>query len=338
MPKKVNLGLIGCGGIMHWHVDQLQQVKPAQIAALADTSKASLKRMLERHPHLAGLPTFADYHEMLAQVPLDGVIIATPHTLHFEQIMTCLDRGLHVLTEKPMVCSVAHAKVVIRKAAQKKRILMISYQRHFFPAFRYARQLIAEGRIGKVIFVAALQAQQWLRGTKGTWRQDPALSGGGQLNDSASHLIDSMLWVTDLPPESVYAQIDNRGTRVDVLSALTIGFKGGALGSMAVVGDAPDWWEEMTFYGDKGAIYLRDNRLILQSYQRPRKGGWPKAKTNDITDKYKYRGNFDKNFVDSILGKDEPQTPPLWGLRVIQLTEAAWESARTGRPAKVKTG
>ena len=56
----------------------------------------------------------------------------------------------------------------------------------------------------------------------------------------------------------------------------------------------------------------------------------------DVTDQLKYEGNFDKNFVDSILGKDVPQTPAMCGLRVMQLTEAAWESGKTGGVVKVK--
>jgi len=263
---------------------------------------------------------------------MDGVIIASPHTVHFEQIMTCLDRGLHVLAEKPMVCSVAHAKAVIKKANQKKRLLMISYQRHYSPAFRAAREIVQSGRIGKLTYIAALQGQEWLRVTKGTWRQKPELSGGGQLNDSASHLLDIILWVSNLQPASVFARMDNRGTKVDINSGLTVQFKEGAIASIAVVGDAPGWWEEVTYYGDKGALYIRHDRVLLQT---PNPKGWG-AQTGDVTDKLKYKGNADKNFVDSILGKDEPQTPPICGLRVIQLTEAAWESGRTGKPAKVK--
>ena len=228
-----------------------------------------------------------------------------------------------------MVCSVRHAKAVMRNSERKGLIFMLAYQRHFSPAFRYAKQLVAEGKIGKVTFVQALQAQEWLRATAGTWRQDPTLSGGGQLNDSASHLLDIILWVTDLVPNTVYAEINNRGTKVDILSGLAVRFRGGAIGSLAVVGDAPSWWEEVTFYGEKGALYVRDNRLLLQT-------GSPKAKTTDVTERKRYRGDADKNFVDSILGRDEPQTPPIWGLRVTQLTEAAWESGRTGKPAKVK--
>jgi len=329
MAKQVKLGLIGCGGIMSMHVDQLAPVKAAKIVGLADTSEDMLRRLVGRHPHLDGLPWFSDYREMLKEVPMDGVIIATPHTLHYEQIMTCMDRGLHVLGEKPMVCSVRHAKAVMRNSERKGLIFMLAYQRHFSPAFRYAKQLVAEGKIGKVTFVQALQAQEWLRATAGTWRQDPTLSGGGQLNDSASHLLDIILWVTDLVPNTVYAEINNRGTKVDILSGLAVRFRGGAIGSLAVVGDAPSWWEEVTFYGEKGALYVRDNRLLLQT-------GSPKAKTTDVTERKRYRGDADKNFVDSILGRDEPQTPPIWGLRVTQLTEAAWESGRTGKPAKVK--
>lgn len=208
---------------------------------------------------------------------------------------------------------------------------MIGYQRHYFPAFRLARRMIASGKLGRVTFIAALQAQDWLRGTRGTWRQDPDLSGGGQLNDSGSHLLDAILWVTGLIPNVVRAQIDNRGSKVDILSGLTVRFEGGAIGNIAVVGDAPEWWEDVTFYGEEAALYLRDNRLVLQSRSRAGTG-----KAEDITGKLKYKGDPDKNFVDSILGRDEPQTPAICGLRVAQLTEAAWQSARTGKPVKVK--
>ena len=331
MARRVKLGLVGCGGFMRAHVRRLAAVRAAEIAALVEPSSRNLKGFLGHHPELEDLPTFRDDQDMLGRVELDGVVIASPHTLHYEQIMGALDHGLHVLTEKPMVCSVREAKEVISKAKRKSRLLMIGYQRHYLPAFRLARRMIASGKLGRVTFVAALQAQNWLRGTRGTWRQDPDLSGGGQLNDSGSHLLDAILWVTDLTPDVVWAQTDNRGSKVDILSGLTVRFEGGAIGNIAVVGDAPEWWEDVTFYGEKAALYLRNDRLILQSRSRDGAG-----KTEDMTRKLKYKGDPDRNFVDSILGKDEPQTPALCGLRVAQLTEAAWQSARTRKPVKVK--
>lgn len=332
MANRVKVGLVGCGGIMHWHVGNYKEIKQAEIAALVDTNPTHMATMVEKHPELEGVPQFKDYQKMIASVDLDAVVIATPHTLHCEQILTCLGAGLHVLTEKPMVCSVTDAKKVIRKTEQTGLVTMISYQRHFMPAFRLARKMVAEGKIGKPTFVSALQAQDWLRGTKGLWRQVPKLSGGGQLNDSGSHLVDIMLWVSGLVPDTVYAEIDNRGSKVDILSALSFKFKGGAIGTMAVVGDAPGWWEDITFYGEEGGLYVRDGKLLHSTRS---KGKWG-AELTDVTDKLKYNSNFDRNFVDSILGKDEPQTPPVCGLRVMQLTESAWESGKTGKPVKVK--
>lgn len=332
MAREVKLGLIGCGGFMQHHVNQILEVKSAEIAALVDPSRASIRRMVGSHPSLAGAPTFADFREMLAEVEIDGVVIATPHTLHFEQIMGCLEAGVHVLCEKPMVCRVDHAKKIMRKAKKTGKVVMISYQRHFSPAFRLAKKMIEEGKLGKLTFVSALQAQDWLRGTKGLWRQDPKLSGGGQLNDSGSHLVDIMLWVTGLEPTSVFAEISNRGTKVDILSALTLKFKGGAIGTMSVVGDAPGWWEDITFYGEEGGLYVRGDQL-LHSYRG--KAKW-RAELKEMTAKSKYNSNVDKNFVASILGKEEPQSPPECGLRVAQLTEAAWESARTGKEVRVR--
>jgi len=332
MPRKVKIGLIGCGGIMDWHVRNYQAINQAEIAALTDTSKPQMSAMVGEHPQLQGLPQFTDYRKMIERVDLDAVVIATPHSFHFDQIVTCLGAGLHVLTEKPMVCSVAHAKQVIRKVEQTGNVMMISYQRHFSPAFRLAKDMIEKGRLGELTFIAALQAQDWLRGTKGAWRQDPKLSCGGQLNDSGSHLVDIILWVTGLTPDTVFAQINNRGAKVDILSALSLKFRGGAIGTMSVVGDAPGWWEDITFYGEEGGLYVRRDQL-LHSYRGKKQ--WS-AELEELTAKSKYRSNFDKNFVDSILGKDKPQTPPICGLRVMQLTEAAWESGRTGAPVKVK--
>ena len=332
MAKKVKIGLIGTGGIMHWHARNYKDIKQAEVAGLTDVSKDNLAKMVAEHPELAAVPTFSDYKEMISSLDLDGVVIATPHTLHPEQILTCLDKGINVLSEKPLSCSVVDAKKIMRKAEQKGLIAMISYQRHFDPAFRLAKKMIAEGKLGRLTFVAALQAQDWLRGTKGTWRQKLALSGGGQLNDSGSHLVDIILWVTGLVPATVFARVDNRGTEVDILSALTMTFKGGAMGTMSVVGDAPGFWEDITFFGEEGTLYVREGRL-KHAFRTTK--GWG-SETTDITEKLKYSGNFDRNFVDSILGKDEPQTPAICGLRVMQLTEAAWESGRTGAPAKVK--
>jgi predicted dehydrogenase len=343
VARKVRIGLIGCGGIMGSHVSNYQAIKQAEITALADVKRAQIAATVAKHPELDGLPQFSDYRKMIGKVELDGVVIATPHSLHFDQIATCLRAGLHVLIEKPMVCTVAHARQVVKMAEKTGKVLMISYQRHYSPAWRLVKKMIEQGKLGKLTFVSALQAQDWLRWTKGGWRHNPELSCGGQLNDAGSHLIDGLLWVTGLQPETVFAQVSNRGTKVDILSGVTVRFRGGAIGTLSVVGDAPGWWEDIAFYGEKGGLYVRRDYLRMpddQLFQTSRGRSLFSAELKELTVSSKYSSNADKNFVYSILGKDEPQTPAIWGLRVMQLTEAAWTSARIGaavraqRPAK----
>jgi len=203
--EKIRMGFIGCGGNATGHIGRALEMPEVRVAALCDVNSASIARVKERYPALGEAPVFADYQKMLAQVELDAVEISTPHTLHFEQIMASLDRGLHVLTEKPMVCTSAHARAAIEKSRAAGKILMVAYQRHLAPQFRYVRNQIMAGELGKIQFISALQDQNWYLGTLGTWRQQLSLSGGGQLNDSGSHLLDILLWMTGLEVEEVQA-------------------------------------------------------------------------------------------------------------------------------------
>jgi predicted dehydrogenase len=231
-----------------------------------------------------------------------------------------------VLAEKPLTCTIQHAKALIRKASAVNRILIISYQRHFDPQFRFMRSQIAKGAIGEVQYVQAIQSQEWLRVTKGMWRQSIALSGGGQLNDSGSHLIDIIMWVTGLKVAEVFAVQENFGGEVDINSTLSMKFQNGALGSMSVIGNAPGWYEDHSIVGSKGALYLRQGIGLIQQ----------DAQGRPVTVRLpKYTKDPDSNFVDSILGKDVPQTPPECGLRTIEVTEAAWRSAASGKAVRV---
>jgi len=328
MARKLRIGFIGAGGMSHGHYKRLHATKKAQVVALNEPSEKMIERFHAHFEDSKGLPVYEDYRDMLRNEDLDGVVVLSPHTVHFEQTSAALDKGLHVLTEKPMVCTIRRAKALIEKAKKAKRVLMISYQRHYDPLFRYMREQIAKGAIGKVQYVQAIQSQEWLRITKGTWRQKLALSGGGQLNDSGSHLVDIVMWVTGLKVSEVFAVSDKFGTEVDINSSLAMRFENGAMGSMSVIGNAPGWYEDHSIVGSKGALYLRQGKadpLLQQDAQgRPVKVKLPK-----------YTKNPDSNFIDAILGKDVPQTPPECGLRTIEVTEAAWKSAATGKPVRV---
>lgn len=325
MSDKVRMGMIGCGGISGGHIRRTLEIPEADIVALCDISDASIERITTAIPEIKDLPVYEDYREMMDKVPMDAVQIMTPHTLHFPMGMDALDRNLHILMEKPMVCTVDHAQKLMAKAQEKDRVIVLSYQRHYQPAFRYMKNVIEEGVLGEVTFISALQCQNWKKGTVGKWRQDPALSGGGQLNDSGSHLIDVLLWVTGLAVDEVSAYIDNLGTLVDINSSLAIKFTNSAQASVSVVGDAPPFYEDFTIWGENGVLFYRNGALTHCG---------PDG-TMVTPEDMPAASNPDRNFVDCILGRDVPWSPSICGLRVIELTEAAWKSAEKGCAVKV---
>ncbi|MDA0744975.1 MAG: Gfo/Idh/MocA family oxidoreductase [bacterium] len=328
--EKVRIGMIGCGGNASGHIRRLMEMPEVELVGLADVSEASFDRLFERVPEAKQIPHFTDYRDLLGTVDMDATEISTPHTLHFEQIMASLDRGLHVLTEKPMVCTVEHAEEVIARSEEAGKILMVSYQRHFASQFRFIRNQIQSGEIGEVQFISALQDQQWYRSQQGKWRQEPSLSGGGQLNDSGSHLLDIVLWMTDEEVAEVSAFMEYFDAKVDINSALSIRFANGALANLSIVGNSvgPGMWEDITIWGSKGVLYSRNGKLTCKY------GGKDPVEVDNLPSRF---GSPDQNFVDAILGRDEIQVPAICGLRVIQLTEAAWASAQKGgRPVKIK--
>jgi predicted dehydrogenase len=137
-----------------------------------------------------------------------------------------------------------------------------------------------------------------------------------------------LLFITGLSVEKVFGFIDNMTVPVDINSALSLKFKGGAQGNISVVGNAPSWYEDITIWCSNGAFYMRNGKLEVSDAVGKR--SVPTAADLPAGD------NPDNNFINAINGKAEIGSTALWGLRVIELTEAAWESAASGEVACVK--
>ncbi len=319
--------MVGCGGFQRYRVSNLLKVKEAEIVALVDPSAEQVSLMKEAHPSTYELPSFEDHKAMLAEIKPDAIMIATPHTQHVDQIIDGLEAGANVCCEKPLVTTVADAHKIIQLRDRVKKIGMVSYQRHFQAEYRTIREKIQSGEAGPVQFIAALQGQSWLKGTKGTWRQLHSLSGGGQLNDSGSHLIDIILWSTGVSVDSVSAYTDNFGTEVDINSSLALKFKSGALGTLSVVGNGFGWHEDVTIFCENMVFYVREGKLSTVD-----------RKDNRFKAEHLGGGSTpDQNFIDAIRGVAECESPFESGLEVIRLTEAAWASAEQGGRAVAVT-
>jgi predicted dehydrogenase len=328
--RKVRVAFVGTGGNARAHMRDVHRDPLAEISALCDTSAQALADTVARLPELAAVPQFSDYRTMITEVKPDGVVISIPHTLHFAAAAYALEHGVSVESEKPLTCSPEDARALITRRDRTGLVLTVGYQRHYQGVWRWVHEHVAGGASGPVHFVEAWQCQNW---GGGGWRGVPELSGGGQLNDSGSHLCDMMLWAGGIRPTEVFAFQENRGLQVDRISAISFRFPGPGVGTMAIIGDSVRGMDEgMQFWCRDGRVRVDgiDNQVKV-TYFSPDGAAHPVA-VEEIPD---YPVNKDGNFVRCILGQDEPQVPAECGLAVAAFTEAVYRSVRNNAPAKV---
>lgn len=311
---------------MRHRLNNLLPLPEVHVIGMVEPSTEQIRLTRHAHPALAETPGFETLSAALTGSP-DAVVISTPHTQHVHQVVESFEAGAHVLVEKPLATSVADCRRCIAARDLAGKVGAVSYQRHGSPVFQELHEICTSGRYGRLLMFNSHLAQDWLKLTAGSWRQDPGLSGGGQINDSGSHMIDILLWATGLQADEVTSYMDNRESAVDINSVVNIRFEGGALGSLTIIGDAPLWQERHSFWFEEAAVFLDEDRMEIHDRQGRR----------TVTDRWARASTPDANFVAAILGQAEVAAPFECGLNTIALTEAAWSStAQHGAPVKVE--
>jgi predicted dehydrogenase len=197
--KKLRGALVGYGFIMErgHSAGYRERAKAAandtsdvEIVAVADVSEE--RRELARR-HFPGVRVYADHRALLAaeHSNLDFVDVATPPSDHAEVAHAALDRGLHVLCEKPLATSIEDARAMLRHAAEAQRVLYPCHNYKHAPVIKTVRGVIDSGRIGKVHLVTlqtfrnthAKGVDEW----RTDWRRERRYSGGGIAMDHGSH-------------------------------------------------------------------------------------------------------------------------------------------------------
>src|SRR6185312_13102682 len=136
------------------HLPLLAARQDVELAAVCRLGADELRRVAERYGF--GFAT-EDYHALLAQ-PLDAVIVASPHTLHFEHARAALEKGLHVLVEKPMTTNSGEAWELVRLAQERGVHLMVPYGWHYKPYIQEAKRLMDLGVVGGIQHVSVHMA------------------------------------------------------------------------------------------------------------------------------------------------------------------------------------
>ena len=185
MTDKLRWALAGIGDIARKRV----------IPAIQSEPRSTLYGFITRDPAKAqefpGTKSWATVEDAVADPAVDAVYIALPVALHAHAAITALRAGKHVLCEKPMAVNFAQSQQMVAEARASGRFLGVSYYRRLYPKLIRAKQLIAEGAIGRPLLADA-NCHSWLDTEGRDWLRDPALAGGGALYDIASHRIDAM--------------------------------------------------------------------------------------------------------------------------------------------------
>ena len=330
MSDKIKLAVIGCGSMGGDQIKSIAQVPDAEIVALVDIRPTAYqqkhKDLLNSNP---AIRTYDSLEAMLKDPPagLRGVVIVTPHTLHYQQCVACLEHGYDVLVEKPMVTSSAHARELKKKIESTGRHFQIAFQAPFTQEFAYIRQQIQSGALGELQTVTAHSCQGWKKACTGTWRHDPKLSGGGQMYDTGAHLFNAIAWLVDRPATEVFCITDNKGLDVDINAVMTIRWEGNVLGTATISGNNPGWQEGIWISGDKGRISTGIHGGRVEQWNEKGAVKYPQVSQAHYTPA--------ANFVDCLLGKAEPRSPVRYGILHSWLMDALYESAKKGKPVKL---
>ena len=238
----VRLASIGCGGMARHHLSQLlRHTDAVRVVATCEPSPATAAQFAAMFDdvNLAPPPNEPDLEQMLRRFAgeLDAAIIITPHVYHHDQTVACMEAGLDVMLEKPMVMNAAEARSLIHTRDRTGRTLVVAFNGSLSPQVRKAAQMLQSGELGELLTIHGVVWQSWHAFTVNTWRQQPALSGGGFLFDTGAHLLNTTADLAGQPFVEVAAWLDNRAAPVDILGTVMARLESGAFVSLGGCGD-----------------------------------------------------------------------------------------------------
>jgi len=276
--------VIGLGNVaLHGHLPGWRRRLDVEIVAATDRQG---RQYLELARHLPGARWCDSAADLLTVPGLDFVDICTPPSSHAALIRSALERGLHVLCEKPLVGSLGELVSLARLAATKGVILHTVHNWHYAPIVDRAARLIRDGRVGQVTRVVwhTLRTQPATAGDEGhgNWRVDPDVAGGGVLTDHGWHASYVLRHWIGAHPTAVSARLETRRHTqwpVEDTATLQLTFPGATAEVLLTwAGDVRRNWAEVT--GAAGRIELRDDTLVLRHGHQERRWLCPPALSN----------------------------------------------------------
>jgi predicted dehydrogenase len=228
----VRYGIVGLGWAARaFHVPALKTVPGAQIVGGVDNS-AEQRESFGRE---VGVPTFATADELFAEAAPEVLVIATPPDSHLDLCLAALERGAHVLCEKPFVSNASEATTVLAAATAAGRQVAINHEYREKPIFRAVKAQIGAPGVGRLVFTQIMQLMDLAPWDEPTpWRREMP---NRTLFEGGVHLVDLLLMLYEEPAEAVYARRSaglDSGRDADAIHLLTIEFPGNRLAQITI--------------------------------------------------------------------------------------------------------
>ena len=193
MNEVPHLGFVGTGWIGRHRMEAILASGWADAAAILEPDPRALELARALAPGARVMPSL----DALLQLPLDGMVIATPSALHAQQSIAALEAGMAVFCQKPLGRNAAEVRAVVDAARKADRLLGVDFSYRHTAAVQALRRTIESGALGQIYFADLVFHNAY--GPDKPWFFDPAQSGGGCLMDLGVHLVDLALWLLGFP-------------------------------------------------------------------------------------------------------------------------------------------
>lgn len=267
--KPLKMGVVGVGGMGGSHIKGLAESEFVQVAALADLNQELLDKVSAEQ----GAPGYRDAVAMMDSGNIEAVLIAVPHPFHAQLAIAAAERGLHVLSEKPISVTVDEADAMIAAAKKAGVLLGINFQRRLAPAHQKIRELLDNGTVGQVYEIQMI-SNNWYRlqsyYDSGAWRGTWKGEGGGILANQAPHNLDLLRWFGGAP-SAVKASVTTRLHKIETENTVhaILEYPGGANAYYTATTSDPLGKSSLQILGDNGRIVLEGRSVRLGRYPRP---------------------------------------------------------------------
>jgi predicted dehydrogenase len=212
-----------------------------------------------------GVALTSNYQDVLSDPAIDAIVVATPHSLHVEQVVAAARAGKAVFCEKPLALTRSGAQQCVDACAESGVVLAVGHNRRFMPAVAYLQDAIRRGLVGEVLYLEAHSSNESARKNSfPAWRSDAGESPAGGMTGTGIHLLDLTVSLLGRP-DRVFAKVSSAGEKVPPEDACNVllTFASGVSATLSMVQTSPRFWRMHLFGSDGSLEVLNDEEMVL---------------------------------------------------------------------------